>query len=98
MMSVICHHKGKYNVYSTVSDGFYFESGLTLEQLQQWVKDEYGLKGLASLPARLKRAHEKGHSSIIDGGEDLNGFLSCNRAGVGEKHLSTAECIKQFLS
>lgn len=98
MSGIICHHKGKYNVYSTVADGFYFESALSLERLQSWVQSEYGAKGLAELPARLERAHKNGHSSMVFIDEDLDRFLLCNRAGDNEKHLSTSECIKRFLS
>lgn len=96
MPSIICHHKGRYNIYSTVSDGFRFVGSLDRNQLEQLTKEEYGKQGLEQLADRLVRAHQSGTSSINP--ESLDGLLCCNRAGENEAHLSTEQCIKQFLS
>tara|TARA_R110000851_G_C13085040_1_gene566205 strand:+ start:189 stop:491 length:303 start_codon:yes stop_codon:yes gene_type:complete len=96
MATIICHHKGKYNLYSTISDGFVFKSALLLHQLEGWYKKEYGDSGMCNLPPRLQRAHEKGTSSLDD--NSLEDFLICNRAGVDEATLSLEDCISQYLS
>ena len=98
MMSsrVLCHNNGRYNFYSTTSDGFIYASSLSLEQVKSSIKDGFGETGLRRLDARLARAHKNGHSSVED--SNLDGFLCCNRAGDSESFLSTKECIDRFLS
>lgn len=97
MAEIICHHNGRYNIYCTIPDGFYWVESISLEQLQGFTKEQHGQRGLDILPDRLERAHKNGHSSLSDG-SGLDGFLCCNRAGENEAHLSTEQCIKQFLS
>ncbi len=96
MGAIICHHKGRYNFYSTISEGFRFVSSLDINQLKWLIKEEEGSSGLAALPARLERAHENGNSGLSGG--DLDELLCCNQAGKNESHLSTEECIEEFLS
>lgn len=96
MSEVICHHKGRYNLYNIVSDGFRFVSSISLAQLEHLIEEEKGKKGLAQLPTRLERAHQNGHSAPSD--ETLDDFLSANRAGENEEFLTTADCIFRFLS
>ena len=95
MPQFIVYHEGKYNIHSTVSDGPYFSSGLTLDQLTHYIKEEFGNRGLTDLPARLKRAHATGCSGLPK--MTLEECLSCNRAGPRERHLSTKEYIDKFL-
>jgi len=96
MSKIICHHNGRYNLYSTIADGFCYVSSLTLEQIECLTKEEYGQSGLRELPERLERAHKFGSSSMFK--EGLDSFLCCNRAGEKESHLTTEECIERFLS
>lgn len=96
MSEIICHHKGRYNIYNTVSDGFRFVSSISLEQLECLIEEEKGKKGLTQLPIRLERAHQNGHSAPSN--ETLEDFISANRAGDNEESLTTEECIIRFLS
>ena len=96
MGQVICHNDGRYNIYSTIADGFYFESSLSLDELKEYIKDNRGSTGLKELDGRLYRAHSTGHSSLEGG--SLDDYLCCNRAGENEKRLTTEQCIAQFLS
>jgi|GEM_PF-3078696 len=96
MAQIICHHKGKYNFYCTISDGFRFVSSITLEQLTSLIKEEQGSNGLERLDERLKRAQLYGTSALPS--EELEPFLCCNRAGENERFLTTKECVKRFLS
>ena len=73
-----------------------YVSSISLEQLTNLIKEEYGQSGLNALPKRLERAHKFGNSSAFN--EPLDAFLCCNRAGEDEAKLSTEECIKTFLS
>lgn len=86
MASVICYHEGKYNVYSTISDSFCHERGMTLEQLRQRVRELDGQNGVDELAVRLDRAHRHGHSSAYAG--TLEEFLYGNRAGESEAELA----------
>jgi len=96
MSRIICHNNGRYNLYSTISDGFCYVSSLSLEQLEHLTKEEYGESGMRELPNRLERAHKFGNSCMFR--EPLDAFLCCNRAGDNEAKLSTKECIERFLS
>ena len=96
MAQYIVHHKGAYNIYGTIADGAYFESALTLNQLKQYIKEEFGEQGLRNLPQRLERAQQKGTSSI--NANSLEETLLCNRAGKNESHISTKTFIKRFLT
>lgn len=83
MAEIICHHNGKYNIYNTISEAFRFRRGLSLEQIQQVIKNDLGNQGLRALPNRLERAHAAGHSAFT--GETLDELLLCNRAGEGKR-------------
>lgn len=97
MAEYILHHKGKYNLYSTASDRFRFERGVTRQQLEAFTLTQKGEAGLKVLSKRLERADKNGHS-CLDYGETLESMLICNRAGDGWKSLSTEECIERFLT
>lgn len=91
----IIHHEGAYNFYTTIADGACYEEALTLEQVQQIVKEQQGSDGMRDLPARLERAQRTGCSGF---GEDLDSCISCNRAGPNETRLSKVEFIKRYLT
>ena len=96
MGQLIIHHLNAYNFYTTIADGAVFEDALTLEQVKDYIEEQYGQQGLRNLPDRLQRAKEKGTSSLID--ESISDTLRCNRAGENEEHLTDDEFIKQFLT
>ncbi len=96
MANIICHNDGRYNIYTTISDGFRFVESLDLNQLKIYIRNRYGSEGVKNLPERLDRAHKNGHSRVPGG--KLEDLLRLNRAGKNEKRLSFTECIKQFLS
>ena len=82
MSELIIHRNGVYNIYSSVSDGPYFESGLTIEQLTLWTKEKYGNVGLERLPGSLERAHLKGSSGLS--GRTLADTIASNVEGLTE--------------
>lgn len=96
MAEILCHNNGRYNFYLTISDGFRFESSLSRDQLDEFTKEFYGIKGLQDLNGRLERAHENGTSSYLV--TTLEMLLVGNRAGENESELSVQECIDRFLS
>lgn len=96
MANIICHHNGWYNLYTTIADGFCYEEPLSLADLEQIIKDEYGNSGLRELPARLERAHKYGTSSIHS--DSIAELVVINRAGEHEAHLSVDECIERFFT
>jgi hypothetical protein len=91
----IIHHKGAYNFYSTISDGARLESAITLDQLKDFTKQEFGDHGLRMLDDRLSRANKTGSSEYYS---NLENTILSNRAGENEKHLSKEEFIKKFLT
>jgi len=97
MANTICHHDGRYNIYCSISDGFYWKSSISYDQLKEWYRDEYGRRGMLDFEERVKRAKETGTSCRIDR-DGLESFLCVNRAGENESFLSIEECIKRFLS
>ena len=96
MPAYIIHHDGAYNLYSTISDGCWFEHGITLEQLHDVIGEEHGRQGsIDELPARLERAHETGCSGF---GWTLDQCISGNRAGTNESEVPRDEFIRKFLT
>jgi hypothetical protein len=82
-----------YVEWSTVVDAP-ISSTMTLEQLREYIREEYGQAGLERLPARLERVERTGTSGL-DGGT-LAGYLACNRAGADESCLSREEIIRLY--
>ena len=85
--------KDRYFEWSTISDAPN-TYGMTLDELHEYIKEEYGRQGLESLPKRLERVEAKGCSayeypSVAD-------FLSCNRAGPDETEISLDEIYRLY--
>lgn len=96
MANIICHCNGRYNIYSTVSDSFWYNSSISLKQLTHVIIDLYGNQGYRELHERVNRAHKYGTSAISR--DSLEDLLTGNRAGKDEQELSAQECIDIFLS
>ena len=95
MPKFIIHKDGVYNLFTTVSDGPCFVSGLSLEQLHEYVQQESGNEGLRHLPERLERAHETGCSGF---GWTLQDCIQSNRAGPHEREMPGEEFIQRYLT
>jgi len=100
MSDIICHHKGKYNLYCTCSDGFYFSEAITLGDLKSYLRSEAINRAIREyerdIPQRLERAHKQGHSHRRN--QTLEDFMCVNRAGDDEAHVSIEHIIENFLS
>lgn len=96
MAKLILYKDGAYNLYSTIVDDACYESALTLKQLEQVIRFDYGEQGIRGLPVRLERAHKSGCSSIH--GETLEECISYNRAGPNETHITVDEFIAKYLT
>ena len=95
MLCVIVHNKGKYNIYSTISNSFFFDSSMDENELRAWYKAYYGYNSMFNFEQKLIRAKEKGlFFPINDSIEDL---LSSNECGKNKKYMPINECIKIFL-
>lgn len=95
MPQYIIHKDGAYNFYTTVADGACYESALTLDQVREIIKEEYGQQGLRELDARLERAHKTGCSAF---NETLETCIEGNRAGPRERHMPRDEFIAKYLT
>ncbi len=82
--------EGKYLVWSTVCDAP-VTPGMTLGELEEYVRFRYGQQGLADLPARLARVEAKGTSSMDDSSAEETIWL--NRAGADETCLSRSQIV-----
>ena len=95
MGEIIIHHKGKWNIWSTVVDAPLCAEAMTLKELTAWVEGRHGASGLRELPPRLDRAHQHGTSANpVQTLEELCGF---NRAGENEACLPISEVIERYL-
>lgn len=84
--------KDYYMEWSTVVDTP-VTNGMSLEEFNEYYKNEYGNQGMEKLPERMVRVEETGCSARFD---DVDGLIYCNRAGGGEKHLSRNEILENY--
>lgn len=63
--------------------------GMTLDELRQYIREEYGNEGLERLPARLERVEEYGYSGI-----GMNPEVNC--AGKGGTRLTLAQIGEMY--
>jgi hypothetical protein len=96
MPQYIIHKDGAYNIFSTIVDAPFFEPALTLKELEDWMRKEYGEEGIRTLPERLERVHRKGTSSRMD--DSLEECVSYNRAGEKEACVPFDEFVQRFLT
>jgi hypothetical protein len=95
MPTYIIHKDSAYNFFTTVADGACYEEALTLEQVHEVTKEEYGNEGLKQLPERLKRAHETGCSGRH---WTLDDCIESNRQGPDEAQMPREEFIRRYLT
>lgn len=86
--------KDKYFEWSTVVDAP-ITYGMNLEQLNEYIKSEYGEEGLRNLPRRLESVEEVGSSFM---GDTLYGTICANRAGDDETTLTEDEIYEKYKS
>lgn len=65
MGEYIIQKDGAFNVFSTIMDAPLIDRGVSREQLEAWIKEEYGRRGLAELPERIARAEAHGCSALM---------------------------------
>ena len=85
--------KDRYFEWSTIVDAP-VTYGMTLDELKEYIKEEYGNEGLSGLPQRLERVEKYGTSSHYH--ESVKQLCSSNRAGENEKHISLKQIYKQY--
>ena len=84
--------KDKYFEWSTISDAPTTYS-MSLEELHEYIKEEYGNVGLKDLPERLERVEKWGSSFIT---ENLNDTIRFNRAGDNEDNISKNKIYEKY--
>lgn len=67
--------------------------GMSLEELKEYYRSEYGEAGMAELPHDLARLEETGLSGHNG---DLDGLLAGNAAGDNGEYLTNEELIKKY--
>lgn len=96
MGQLILHHNGAYQLFTTIADGPCFVSALTIDQLTDYIREQYGASGIEALPERLARAHATGCSHSR--GWTLRQCIATNRAGPNESKMSYDEFISKYLT
>lgn len=86
--------EGEYLIWSTIVDSF-VTFGMTLEGLEECIREEYGNEGARELPRRLARVEEKGTSAYDD--ESAEDTILVNRAGPNEGPLHREEIVEFFV-
>lgn len=82
-----------YLIWSSISDSP-STYGMSLAELHDYVRDEFGASGLRDLPERLERVERYGTSCLpATTAEEL---ISFNRAGPGETTFTIAQIISHF--
>lgn len=91
MAAYIVHKDGVYNIYTTVSEGFYFESGLTINELFDYIRASQGQIGVDQLPERIER-------SIIQGSSSKMGYTFEDLAACNAERLSVDDCVEKYMT
>lgn len=96
MPAYIIHHNNTFNVYSTITDSCYFESGMTIDELKEWYELEYGKRSMIDFDLRIERCIKNGTSSFLH--SSLKECVSANRAGPNETRISYQKFIDKYLT
>ena len=67
--------------------------GMSLDELKEYIKAEYGNEGMIMLPERLQRIEKTGTSAI---GYNVNQVIQGNRAGPKESKLTKKEIYEAY--
>lgn len=85
--------KDMYFEWSTIVDAP-VTFGLTLDEMRQSIKEDYGQRGLEHFESRLEQIEQIGTS--WNNGTTLESTVSCNRAGPDETELTIDEIYKAY--
>lgn len=83
----------KFFLWSTVVDAP-ITYGLTMDELTESIRFEYGQRGVDELPERLERVQKHGHSALFD--MTLAELLDGNRAGENETTITVDEIYQKY--
>lgn len=67
--------------------------GMSLDELKDHYREEYGNVGAGHLPRILKLVEQNGIASRL---KNLEGYLEINRAGKNESHLTKEQIIRKY--
>ena len=93
MAQTIIGHNNVYNLFSSITDTPVFESGLTLHQLKDYIKEELGNSGLASFDQRISKVSINGTSCAVSRNleEDVSIYLE-------REDTTLEEFIEEYLT
>ena len=83
----------KYFEWSTIVDAP-VTYGMNREELKEYIKRQYGNRGMRELPHRLKRVEKRGASWVDK--HDLDYTIAFNRAGEDESELTKQEIYEKY--
>lgn len=85
--------KGYYLIWSSIVDAP-ITHGMTIDELTEFIRDEYGNEGLRRLPNRLAKVEEYGTSAWPR--YSVDALISLNRAGPSGSRLSKKQLYAQY--
>lgn len=91
MGNIILHKDGAWNVYTTVSDGAIFTTGVREQDVRDYYRETFGERGLWGLDREMDTARTKGSNSRM--GETVADCARRNTQGV-----KGAAWIAQYLT
>jgi len=93
MSRYIVKIEDKYFEWSTCVDAP-VTPAMDINELKEYIKDEYGRSGLMELPERLERVNKQGTSSHL--GETVEDVILHNMAGKNGEKLTKEEILEQY--
>lgn len=86
--------KDRYLIWSSIVDAP-LTVGMTRAEIEAYVLEEYGRRGVEALPARLARCDATGTSDLRD--SSVVDTVWFNRAGAGETCMTIPELIAYYV-
>ena len=87
--------KDRYFEWSTVVDAP-ITNGMRLGELHDYIKDEYGKRGLESLGERLQRVETSGTSCLVD--DTMEETIRENHAGPNGESLTAEQIYEHYVN
>ena len=85
--------KDLYFEWSTIVDAP-VTYGMTLDELREYIKEEYGNEGLEQLPQRLERVKQHGTSEYLC--KSVEDICTVNHAGENEECISLEQIYELY--
>ena len=97
MALIILQRNDVYNIYTSICDSCYFDSGITKDQLISFWKEEYGNSKMYELEVMIKRALLTGCSSRMYTFDEIISF-NHSAIDIENPNMPHDEFVNKFLT